>query len=80
MTRAVSNSILAGLFPDELRVPWDSPVTPDIRLVGNLPFNIASPFIARQIRSMQRRDNIFSYGRVPLFMTFQVRHVSSVKV
>ncbi len=65
-------TIFPELFPDELRVPWLSPGVPDIRLVGNLPFNVATPLVIRLLRSMQRKDNVFSYGRVPMLLTFQV--------
>lgn len=44
---------------------------PDIRLVGNLPFNITSPFLIRTIRDMAAHENLFSYGRVPAVLTFQ---------
>ncbi len=39
--------------------------------MGNLPFNVATPFLIRLLRSMQRKDNLFSYGRVPCLLTFQ---------
>ena len=44
---------------------------PPVHLVGNLPFNVATPFLIRLVRSMSQRDNIFSYGRVRCLLTFQ---------
>ena len=65
------DNLNVGLFPDEARFPWDSVTPPPIRLIGNLPFNVATPFLIRLMRSMSQRDNIFSYGRVPSVLTFQ---------
>jgi len=54
-----------------MRRPWDEPEPPQLRLVGNLPFNISSPLCMRLVRSVSKRDNLFSYGRVPMLLTFQ---------
>ena len=42
-------SIVPGrLFPDGLRKGWDED-TPNIRVLGNLPFNVATPLIIRSV-------------------------------
>ena len=58
------------LFPDEFKRDWQD-VPPDIRVLGNLPFNVATPLLMKYLRAMSQKDNIFSYGRVPLLLTFQ---------
>ncbi len=35
------------LIPESVIRPWDAPALPDVRLVGNLPFNVATPFLIR---------------------------------
>ena len=35
------------LIPESVIRPWDAAVIPDVRLVGNLPFNVATPFLIR---------------------------------
>lgn len=59
-----------GQFKESLKKEWMD-VPPDLHLVGNLPFNVATPFIVRLLSSMHSRSNVFSYGRVPLLLTFQ---------
>lgn len=59
------------LIPESVSVPWDDRAVPDVRLVGNLPFNVATPFIIRLLNSMANKNNIFHFGRVPSLLTFQ---------
>jgi len=61
---------MKNIFPDNLRVGWEER-EPDIRLVGNLPFNVSTPLIIKWMKAISERSNIFSYGRVPLVLTFQ---------
>ena len=43
-------SIVPGrLFPDGLRKGWDEDA-PNIRVLGNLPFNVATPLIIRSVK------------------------------
>ncbi len=65
------NYNMSKLFPEELSRPWLDQDVPDIRLVGNLPFNIASALIVRLMRSISLRENVFKFGRVPMLLTFQ---------
>lgn len=61
---------MAEMLPDTLRTDWDAPA-PDIVVMGNLPFNVSTPLLIQWIQAMANRDNVFSYGRVPLTLTFQ---------
>jgi len=61
---------LANSFPTEYRRPWhDQP--PNVHVIGNLPFNVATPLIIRWLKAMSERSNAWAYGRVPLTLTFQ---------
>jgi dimethyladenosine transferase 1 len=62
---------LEGLFPAELKTEWSEYDLPDIQFIGNLPFNVATPLLIRWLRQMAHRSGPFSYGRVPLTLTFQ---------
>lgn len=66
----VLNFDMTELLPSTLTHPWDSS-SPDIVVTGNLPFNVSTPLLIRWIQAMANRDNVFSYGRVPLTLTFQ---------
>ncbi|XP_023326645.1 dimethyladenosine transferase 1, mitochondrial [Eurytemora carolleeae] len=61
---------MQNIFPDGLRKDWLEEI-PDIRVVGNLPFNVSTPLIIKWLRAMSTQSSIFSYGRVPLVLTFQ---------
>lgn len=66
----VLNFDMSSLLPPTLTQAWDSP-SPDIVVAGNLPFNVSTPLLIRWIQAMANRDNVFTYGRVPLTLTFQ---------
>ncbi|EGT56902.1 hypothetical protein CAEBREN_01301 [Caenorhabditis brenneri] len=53
-------------------VDWHSPNLPAMHVIGNLPFNIASPLIIKYLRDMSYQRGIWQYGRVPLTLTFQL--------
>jgi dimethyladenosine transferase 1 len=61
---------MENLFPQTLRKPWDGD-EPDIGVVANLPFNVSTPLLIKWIHAIAEQRNIFSYGRVPLLLTFQ---------
>lgn len=56
---------------EKLRKDWEGDELPDIRLIGNLPFNISLPYFIKLCGWIQTRSNIFSYGRVQCVFTFQ---------
>ncbi|XP_065221222.1 dimethyladenosine transferase 1, mitochondrial [Planococcus citri] len=57
-------------FSESKRKPWEDKY-PDIHIIGNLPFNVATPLIIRWIRDISLKQNAWSYGRVRLTLTFQ---------
>ncbi|KAI1294978.1 Dimethyladenosine transferase 1, mitochondrial [Halotydeus destructor] len=62
---------LDGLVRPELAVPWLDYETPNVNIVGNLPFNVATPLLIRFLRQMYNRTGPYTLGRVPLTLTFQ---------
>lgn len=61
---------LAKSFPVEATHLWEEKL-PNIHIIGNLPFNVATPLIIRWLRAISERNNAWTYGRVPLTLTFQ---------
>lgn len=61
---------LKSLPPIELAQPWDGPL-PKINIIGNLPFNVATPLIIKWLHQISCKENIWALGRVPLTLTFQ---------
>ncbi|GMR51392.1 hypothetical protein PMAYCL1PPCAC_21587, partial [Pristionchus mayeri] len=51
---------------------WLDEALPPAHVIGNLPFNIASPLIIKYLREMSNRVGPWSFGRVPLTLTFQM--------
>ncbi|MFH4981468.1 hypothetical protein AB6A40_008177 [Gnathostoma spinigerum] len=49
---------------------YDDP--PSHHIIGNLPFNIATPLVIRYLRDMSYRRGPWKFGRVPLTLTFQL--------
>ncbi|XP_063241105.1 dimethyladenosine transferase 1, mitochondrial [Bacillus rossius redtenbacheri] len=58
------------MFPEEMRLDWESH-TPNIHLIGNLPFSVSTPLIIRWLHAIADKGNAWSYGRVPMTLTFQ---------
>uniref|UniRef100_A0A914ZCZ0 rRNA adenine N(6)-methyltransferase n=1 Tax=Panagrolaimus superbus TaxID=310955 RepID=A0A914ZCZ0_9BILA len=46
--------------------------SPNSHIIGNLPFNIASPLIIKFLREMSREEGPWQFGRTPLTLTFQL--------
>ena len=61
----------ADAFSKSLAMPWNNPDEPQLILVGNLPFNVATPLLIRLLGSMHDKSNIYSLGRIPAILTFQ---------
>lgn len=49
---------------------FDDP--PNAHIIGNLPFNIASPLIIKFLKEMSRHQGPWEFGRIPLTLTFQL--------
>lgn len=64
-------NITSRLTGKLLKTPWDSPLKSDLVLFGNLPFNVATPFLIRLMKSMADQNNLFSFGRMTSVLTFQ---------
>merc|ERR1711997_783965 len=54
-----------------MKTPWDSPLKSDLVLFGNLPFNVATPFLIKLMKSMADQTNFFTFGRMTSVLTFQ---------
>lgn len=59
------------LFPDLVRSDWTGP-HPNIEIIGNLPFNVSTPLLIRWLEAISVRKSLWSYGRVPMTLTFQL--------
>jgi dimethyladenosine transferase, putative len=65
------NFSLANLFPQEIKCNWqDEP--PPIHFIGNLPFSVSTPLLIKWLKQIHSQAGPFSYGRVPLSLTFQL--------
>lgn len=59
------------MVPQEAKVPWESDRLSDLVLVGNLPFNVATPFFLKLVKSLEERCNYYTFGKVSAVFTFQ---------
>lgn len=50
---------------------WESDELPNAFLIGNLPFNIATPLLFKLLLKVSDRNGVFSCGRVPMTFMFQ---------
>ena len=57
-------------IPEEYKTAWDDD-KPKVHIIGNLPFNVATPLIIQWLRAISTQTNAWSLGRVPLTLTFQ---------
>ena len=51
------------------RCSWEEPCS--VRLLGNLPFGVATQLFIKWLRQIPERQGLFSFGRVPLVLMFQ---------
>ncbi|UYV75904.1 TFB1M [Cordylochernes scorpioides] len=61
---------LGQILPMDQAKDWDDICTP-VTIIGNLPFNVASPLLIKWLREISERSRAFALGRVPLMLTFQ---------
>lgn len=61
---------MGRLFPEDLVTPWDKD-PPNIHIIGNLPFNVATPLIIRYLEAISKQTSAWRYGRVRMTLTFQ---------
>ena len=58
------------LFSDDHIRSWnDKP--PNIRIIGNLPFNVSTPLIIKLLEKISNKSDIWRYGRTKMTLTFQ---------
>ncbi|XP_059469793.1 dimethyladenosine transferase 1, mitochondrial [Neocloeon triangulifer] len=62
---------MSKMFPEELRAQDWAHKPPPINIIGNLPFSVSTPLIIRWLMDISERQNVWTYGRVPLTLTFQ---------
>ena len=61
---------LESLFPIEEKRNWDDK-SPDIYVIGNLPFNVSTPLIIRWLHAIAERRGPWAFGRTKMTLTFQ---------
>lgn len=59
-----------GLFPEEYKKDWMD-IPPNLHIIGNLPFNVATPLIVQYLESISTHSGAWRNGRVKLTLTFQ---------
>jgi len=62
---------MTDLFPEELSQPWNGH-EPNIHIIGNLPFNVSTPLIAKWLENIAHQEGPWQHGRVRLTLTFQM--------
>ena len=58
---------MENLFPDTLRREWEAEV-PDIRVIGNLPFNISTPLIIKYLKVTKFTDMAIIYPDIWIYI------------
>jgi len=53
------------------KTDWDSHLKSNLVLFGNLPFNVATPFLIKLLKTMADQTNLYSFGRMTSVLTFQ---------
>lgn len=58
-------------------VPWAA--DPLVKIIGNLPFGIATELTLKWVRQIRNREGPFAFGRVPMILLFQ-KEVAMVRL
>lgn len=58
------------LFTEAESQEWDKK-SPNIHIIGNLPFNISTPLIIKYLEAISNRTGPWKYGRTKMTLTFQ---------
>ncbi|XP_032672351.1 mitochondrial dimethyladenosine transferase 1 [Odontomachus brunneus] len=61
---------MQSLFPEEMKMNWDDK-SPNIFLIGNLPFNVSTPLIIEWLHAIAERREAWAFGRTKMTLTFQ---------
>lgn len=61
---------MTNMFPIEEKKDWMDE-SPNIHLIGNLPFNVSTYLIIQWLQQISKRDGPWSYGRTKMLLTFQ---------
>jgi len=59
-----------SLFPTEEKKMWHEK-SPDIHIIGNLPFSISTPLIIKWLHAIAERRGAWAFGRTRMTLTFQ---------
>lgn len=59
-----------SLFPEEKKMNWDDK-SPEIFLIGNLPFNVSTRLIIEWLHAIAERRGAWAFGRTKMTLTFQ---------
>lgn len=61
---------MSSAFDEKHVTPWEG-LTPNLHIIGNLPFSVSTPLIIRWLRDIHHRRSAWRYGRVKMTLTFQ---------
>ncbi|RUS85173.1 hypothetical protein EGW08_007077 [Elysia chlorotica] len=61
---------MSDVVPPEYTCQWQDN-TPNIHVIGNLPFSVSTPLIIRWLNSISTQSNLWSRGRAAMTLTFQ---------
>jgi dimethyladenosine transferase 1 len=42
-----------------------------VKIIGNLPFGVATPLLLKWMRQVELKEGCFQYGKVPMVLLFQ---------
>ena len=59
------------LIIQKVKLTWDSYLKSNSVRFGNLPFDVATLFLIKVMKSMADQTHLFSFGQITLVLTFQ---------